>query len=116
MVAAVLVFISSVMPQYFGCKTAQIYNENPQAALWNATEVPLEGCVPGGGFSDYLPNWTTEGDGYFSDPNSDSTIYYPGPNDILNAEVTVTLTAIYTGRSNPPYVDADLLIEFILRN
>jgi hypothetical protein len=38
--------------------------------------------------------WSTSGDGIFGDPNSLSTFYTPGPNDITNGEVVLTLTAL----------------------
>jgi len=37
--------------------------------------------------------WTTAGDGNFEDTTSLSTIYIPGPNDILNGSAELTLTA-----------------------
>ena len=37
--------------------------------------------------------WTTAGDGSFSDAAILTSIYYPGPNDILNGDVDLTLTA-----------------------
>ena len=38
--------------------------------------------------------WSTAGDGFFGDPNSLSTSYTPGPDDIFNGEVVLTLTAL----------------------
>ncbi len=37
--------------------------------------------------------WTTSGDGSFEDSTSLSTIYTPGPNDILNESVELSLSA-----------------------
>jgi hypothetical protein len=35
--------------------------------------------------------WTTDGDGTFSDATNPETLYYPGPNDILQQEVSLAL-------------------------
>ncbi len=37
--------------------------------------------------------WQTSGDGFFENPDSLQTIYYPGEDDILNGEVILFLTA-----------------------
>ncbi|HSG68117.1 MAG TPA: T9SS type A sorting domain-containing protein, partial [Bacteroidales bacterium] len=41
--------------------------------------------------------WTTSGDGSFSDPAILDPVYDPGPNDILNGGVTLTMNAIGSG-------------------
>lgn len=98
-------------PGKSGCEMATILNENPQAALWNATCVPLEGCVPPG----FAALWTTDGDGYFDDPTSPNTIYRPGTEDLHNVFITVTLTANCVTKENHPPTSGDLSLEFILR-
>ena len=50
----------------------------------------LEGSIGGSATEGF---WTTSGDGSFDDPNNLFADYTPGPNDIDNGEVTLTLTA-----------------------
>jgi len=38
-------------------------------------------------------SWTTSGDGVFTDPNTDETQYLPGPTDILDGEVNISVCA-----------------------
>ncbi|MCK5346658.1 MAG: T9SS type A sorting domain-containing protein, partial [Candidatus Heimdallarchaeota archaeon] len=37
--------------------------------------------------------WTTNGDGYFEDPDVENTVYIPGDNDIANGSVQLTIEA-----------------------
>jgi PKD repeat protein len=47
--------------------------------------------------------WTTPGDGYFEDPYGYFPgIYHPGPNDIANGGVTITITAFGIGPCSIP--------------
>jgi len=52
--------------------------------------VQLNGSVSGSG----IISWQTDGDGQLVNPTSLSPVYYPGPEDITNGTVTITLTVI----------------------
>ena len=53
--------------------------------------VSISGSI-GGSATESL--WTTDGDGSFDDPTDITTNYTPGPGDIANEEVTLTLSGI----------------------
>ena len=48
------------------------------------------------GYASYSSNvlWTTSGDGTFDDPQGFVTVYAPGPNDIINGSVFITMNAL----------------------
>jgi PKD repeat protein len=46
--------------------------------------------------------WTTPGDGYFEDPTATSTTYHPGPNDISNGDLYITVYAFGQGPCSVP--------------
>jgi PKD repeat protein len=55
--------------------------------------------------------WTTPGDGYFEDPTMKSTVYHPGPNDISNGGLFITVYAFGQGPcSVPASKDVQLVI------
>ncbi len=53
--------------------------------------------------------WTTSGDGTFSDANALNPVYTPGPNDISAGTVTLTLTATPNSPCSDPVSDAAVL-------
>ncbi|MGB4849172.1 MAG: hypothetical protein WBP41_14710, partial [Saprospiraceae bacterium] len=59
----------------------------------------LNGSI-GGSASDVL--WSTGGDGTFSDPTNINTIYTPGPQDILDGSVVLTLSSMDPNGSCTP--------------
>ena len=54
--------------------------------------------------------WTTNGDGYFDAPDFTFSIYYPGPNDIANGSVVITLSAHDNSGVCPDASQSELLI------
>ncbi|MBK7213576.1 MAG: PKD domain-containing protein, partial [Bacteroidales bacterium] len=57
-------------------------------------------------------NWTTSGDGTFSNSSAVNPDYFPGPNDIISGNVTLTLT---TGSAAPCVTVSDALNILITR-
>ena len=57
--------------------------------------------------------WSTSGDGTFDDNTLVNPTYYPGPTDIANFSVTLTITAYATSPCATDDVD-DMLLEFSL--
>jgi gliding motility-associated-like protein len=60
----------------------------------NNPATPVSGTVTGGASTG---TWTTAGDGSFTNANSLSTTYNPGPNDLSAGSVMVTLTSTNFG-------------------
>lgn len=76
---------------------APIVDAGPASVCANNATLDLSGTVyhaTGG-------TWSTSGDGTFSDPNTLTTTFTPGPGDIANAEVTIYLTSTGMGTCNP---------------
>lgn len=77
--------------------------------------VSISGSI-GGSASESL--WTTDGDGSFDDPADLSTMYTPGPGDIANEQVTLTLLGMDPNGSCIPseasltvFIEPSLIIE-----
>lgn len=88
--------------------SAPIVNAGDDADYcWYIPAFPVIGTVSG---NDSL-EWTTPGDGYFSNDTLPVTIYYPGPGDHANTHVTLTLTA-YPSAPCTEAVSDEVLITF----
>ena len=77
--------------------------------------VSISGSI-GGSATESL--WTTDGDGSFDDPADLSTMYTPGPGDIANEQVTLTLAGMDPNGSCIPseasltvFIEPSLIIE-----
>lgn len=77
--------------------------------------VSISGSI-GGSATESL--WTTDGDGSFDDPADLSTLYTPGPGDIANEQVTLTLLGMDPNGSCVPseasltvFIEPSLIIE-----
>lgn len=57
--------------------------------------------------------WSTDGDGTFTNANALATIYTPGPNDLTNEGATLTLTTTGTGTCPPASDVLDFRIQAI---
>jgi len=92
--------VTNDIPASGGCasathsETVSIYPAATVSAGQDASICSYEGYTLNGsmGGSATSVTWTTLGDGSFSDINSLSPIYTPGPNDILNGTVTLSIT------------------------
>ena len=80
---------------------------NDVSVCINNPATSLIGTVSGGAATG---TWTTTGDGTFANANSFNTIYNPGPNDLANGSVLVTLTS--TNFGNCIAVSDSKLISF----
>jgi gliding motility-associated-like protein len=80
---------------------------NSQNACINNPNTQLNGFSSTGSGT-----WSTSGDGTFSPNNTTlNATYIPGPNDLANGSVTLTLTSANNGGCNP--VSSSLVITFI---
>ncbi len=55
----------------------------------NDAPIPIYGTSTS---SNPIFSWSTNGDGFFDDPSTPTTVYSPGANDIANQSVQITLT------------------------
>ena len=98
---------------------------NDVSVCINNPAASVSGTVSGGASTG---TWTTAGDGSFVDANALSTTYNPGPNDLANGSVLVTLTSTNFGNciavsdsklisfGNGPVVDAGSDITMCANN
>ena len=78
---------SSITLNFIEAATA---DAGPDQTICSFESVTLNGSI-GGSATNSM--WTTNGDGMFGNPSVLSTSYIPGPGDILNGNVELTLTA-----------------------
>lgn len=74
-------------------------NAGNDVEICSGEDVMLNGSI-GGSATD--AQWTTNGDGDFADPFNLNTIYSPGPLDITNGSVQLTLTSMDVNGSCTP--------------
>ena len=80
---------TSILVSDCGCLNPIMVDAGPDQQIC-ANEIPeVSGMV----VNSAIFTWTTSGDGTFDDPSVLTTNYNPGPLDIANGTVTVTLTA-----------------------
>ncbi|MEO1410185.1 MAG: gliding motility-associated C-terminal domain-containing protein [Bacteroidota bacterium] len=51
-----------------------------------------------------IPTWTTNASGFFDDPNDPNTNYNPGPTDLANSPIFITLTVVDPTGVCPPAI------------
>ncbi|MCO6461942.1 MAG: choice-of-anchor L domain-containing protein [Saprospiraceae bacterium] len=79
--------IVSITVKDCGCTDPVTVDAGNNLTICSTETVPLNGNISGG----ISGKWTTSGDGNFTDPNALLTVYTPGPNDIINGSVKLTL-------------------------
>ncbi len=86
----------------------------PEAHAGEDADMCSNATFPTAGWVEYSSGfeWTTSGDGSFDDPGSSMAIYMPGPNDIANGNVALSITAF--GAAACPDTDTDEMTLSIL--
>ncbi len=86
----------------------------PQAHAGDDADMCSNAVFPTVGWVEYSSGfeWTSNGDGSFDDPGSSMAIYTPGPNDITNGSVALSITAF--GAAACPDTDTDEMTLSIL--